>query len=319
MNYEEVLKNVKDVSFYSTIKNAYDILNKYDFMYSIELEKYLIKEGFRPYISEDVKALINGVAIQKNELANLVKDDKAAPLKKETQKVVEVNNINDLIKEINSDKYIILKSGSYNIGESHGYLDEKVDCRNGQLTIKNVKNLTIVGEGSVPIEIYTDNYGLVLYIVNSENVTLHNLRVGHLETYCRDGVISCDNTKGFTLSNSILYGCGYYGLSTKESSNITVKNTVISDCDTQALIIRDSSQVSIKNCALKRNGGNVCYLDNAHNVLFDAVSIVDNNRFEYGEKAVFYLNNCTGVVGKKLVLENNYFTQFQSGNSEITP
>lgn len=127
------------------------------------------------------------------------------------------------------------------------------------IVINGVSNLTIKGVTKDKRTKMTTPLGgaaKVLYFIDSKNVHIQNMELGHeSQTFCDGGVLRFEKCDNVTIENSDLYGCGTYGIITSEADYVIVKNSIIRECTIgllQLLGNKDQkSKVIVDTCILK--------------------------------------------------------------------
>ncbi len=314
-SYEKFIDEHKDSSYHELVNSVYTFLKNNYFLYSLELDQYLKEKGFEPYLNEEV---YNALAEQEKQL----EDFKALMETKENidihqnEKQITVKNGEELMNAIASNTTIYLEPGVYLL--PYSYTSGNVNIDYGEVRFNNIENLVIVGTGEEPVTVMSEAYGEVFTLYDCNNVSFCNLRIGHLQPYCKGGVIEIGDCKGFTLNECILFGCGYWGLEARGSQDITIANTLISDCNTFAVSLGKDENVTFKNCAFKRNGQNVVRIDTCTGVAFEKVEISDNNEQSYGENSVFSISNSQDIKAVNCTFTNNVAEELVNNKEYLT-
>lgn len=210
------------------------------------------------------------------------------------ENVIEVTNVIELISEIDSNKTIHLKEGDYLVSNLSLAENENVSYSpvfdGEELIIKNIKNLTITGDDKIKTQILAQpRYANVFTFKNCENITINNVTIGHTEElgYCSGGVISSLNSKEIYINNSILFGCGTYGLILSNTENLEFKNSVIKECSYGIMQINNSTNIKFNKSEFYNNGCfNLISAYNNANISFDYCKIYDN--FTNYDNILFY-------------------------------
>lgn len=172
--------------------------------------------------------------------------------------VVVVKTVDELLEAIASDTEITLEPGVYDLTKAKGYggsnmsdsyhWEEEFD--GFALVINGVKNLTITGADKEGCQIVTTpRYAAVLSFESCENVRVSDITAGHTEGpgSCVGAVIRPMNSSRITIENSILYGCGTYGLEAHYSSGVDVVNCDIKQCSLGAVTLIECRNVQISS------------------------------------------------------------------------
>jgi hypothetical protein len=127
-------------------------------------------------------------------------------------------------------------------------------CFDGrQLTLKNFKNLVIRGAYSSSIEV-EPRYAYCLNFVNCSGIVVENLTIGHTEGgYCDGGVIAFEGGRRNVIRDCDLYGCGTYGITTRETNSLSVYDTNIHHCTYGIMELYSSQAVKFFNCDFFNN------------------------------------------------------------------
>ncbi|MBR2202409.1 MAG: hypothetical protein IJ894_17025 [Bacteroidales bacterium] len=126
------------------------------------------------------------------------------------------------------------------------YFSEEADGRS--ILIANINNLSIVGANSNREDNHIQaepSYANVLMFINCNNITVKNIKAGHVERgYCVGDVLSFSNCKNSNVENCDLYGCGVNGISMYETNGLKVSRTEIHDCSENMVVISDCQNIS---------------------------------------------------------------------------
>lgn len=171
------------------------------------------------------------------------------------QKVVTVNNMQDMVSAIASNTKIIIEEGNY--VASAGAIKTEYGYIKTGIRVENIENLTIEAKGNVEIKLNV-GYLPVFEIEGSKNITFVGLSLGHdvPEGSCEGegDVISAFNSQNITINNCDLWGCGIVGIWTQNSGNINVTNTTIRDCENSAVACyMPDGNMTLDNCKILRN------------------------------------------------------------------
>ena len=122
-----------------------------------------------------------------------------------------------------------------------------------QLTLVNMKQLTIEGEGNSSI-VVDPRYSFCLRFVACDQCSVNNLTIGHTEGgYCEGGVIGITGGWRNTVMDCDLYGCGTYGLDIYNTNSFSMYSSKIRDCTYGIMNVRNSLGVHFTHCDFFRN------------------------------------------------------------------
>ena len=209
---------------------------------------------------------------------------------------VTVNSVDDFLAAIGPDTEITLEAGVYNLHDASGYGLETdnpyyrwVDSGYGyQLTIQNVENLIIQGNGQENTEIVTTpRYADVLVFENCSDVTLTGFTAGHTDgAECSGGVIYLQNCRNIDLHSLGLYGCGTTGVQMDSCADVSILGCEIYDCSSNGVEADRTDGLLVENC-----------------------SIHDLGAEEFAAGQIFWLHQCTDVNIRRCNISDNRVLQ----------
>lgn len=190
------------------------------------------------------------------------------------KRTVHVSNIEQMIENIAPDTQILLAPGKYNLSDTLNALyaregvhfnesrefvriDEAYDGL--ELVVTGVNGLSIVSESgsAADTEIVTDpRHANVLRFENCSDIGMMDLTMGHSDTgNCAGDVLYFIQCNNIILSGLDLYGCGVYGISTKECARLACFDSTIRDCENGALELYDAqNRQMFLNCEMTGSG-----------------------------------------------------------------
>lgn len=122
-----------------------------------------------------------------------------------------------------------------------------------QLVLTNMRHLAIRGlSGSM---LYAEpRYSFVLSLNSCEDIMIDNLILGHsFEGYCDGGVINVENSRNVVINSCDLFGCGTYGICTRQAEHVTLMNSLIRHCTYGIAELNDSRHLTFYNCDIFAN------------------------------------------------------------------
>lgn len=185
-------------------------------------------------------------------------------------KTVNVSSPDEFLNAISSNTEIIIKDGYYNLSDyveqqSQNFAHKFVrfdECFDGaEIFIKDVSFLKISGSTKKFSDtelVVTPRYATVLNFENCNNIEISNLTIGHVDAgECSGDVLDFSNCSDVTINNTDLYGCGVYGIRTKDKTgNVYVSNSTIRDCSDGPMNIADVyGEFEFTNCTLTGSDG----------------------------------------------------------------
>ena len=259
--------------------------------------------------------------------------DSSAPETPETREGVRVTNVDELLAAIAPDTTILLAPGEYDLSTASDYAKDSGkpyytwgnvysdSTQNAELLIRNVDNLTILGEGADTTTIAAiPRYANVLRFSGCKGLTLSGFTAGHTKEpgFCSGGVLRLENCAGATIDACGLFGCGTVGVWASGCSELTVKGCHIYECSWEAVDVSNCRNVRVENCDIYRHGVREGQ-GFANSLLLASYTegfTVYNNRIydnaaeyllnlQYTRKAVFLSNDVHNnrIVGSMLLFE----------------
>lgn len=216
-------------------------------------------------VDSELKTAAPGAKASNKATASQKNGSKTAKKSDFPSDAVFVKDADALIAALDSDTYIVLEPGKYDLtpflydesllGDSEQLF---VDNYHESICFCNYTNLTLAGYEGEETLLYTEEaYTDVLYFSYCDNLTLKNLTLGHEVTpgYCIGAVLELDNCFDVTLENMDLYGSGTYGIVTQDVYNLSVTDSIIRECTYGMLDLRSSGNLNFKGCTFKDNTG----------------------------------------------------------------
>ncbi len=205
------------------------------------------------------QVLVGAIALGATQIGRL----SAAVPKDRKKKKITVSSSRELYEAIGSDREISLEPGLYDLGA----LSEEEDLTSNNVrfekvfdgmeaVIYNVKNLTLVGASDLSAKIYArPRYADVLPLVDSRNVTINSIELGHWPDrgYCNGAVVQLTDCDRITVKDSVLFGSGTYGISAVRASTLRCEDTKIHDCTYGILSLRECADLRFKRCQMVDN------------------------------------------------------------------
>ena len=303
---------------------------KRDLKERLEQIMHYKKSGARILAAVLALALLAGCGMAAGPQAQK-EEASAAPL--DTRDGVRVSTVDELLAAIAPDTTILLEPGEYDLSAAADYATDSGkeyytwgniysdSTQNAELLIRNVDNLTILGDGLDTTTVAAiPRYANVLRFENCSGLTLSGFTAGHTREpgFCSGGVLRLENCAGTTVDACGLFGCGTVGVWASGCSDLTVKNSRIYECSWEAVDVGHCRNVRIENNEIYRHGVREGQ-GNAASLLLASYTegfTVYNNRIynsaaeymlnlQYTRQAVFLSNEIYGnrIVGSMMNFE----------------
>jgi hypothetical protein len=247
---------------------------------------------------------------------------------------INVSTADELVQAIGPDRVLRLAAGEYQLSDvtdrqmEFVRWDRKFDGKS--LTLRNVKNLSIVGAGDQPVRlIVRSKYAFVLNFDKCQDIHLSNLTLGHAPQRgeCESGVVGANDCSRLTFEKCDLFGCGTEGLTFQNVRQFKFIDSTVRDCsygimsltgctnftfarsrfvgNSQywGLKIDDCKDVSFSDCNIQNNtltDGSIFQVTSSADIAFDGGQIHNNHASALMEEAdTVTINNAA--------MENNEF------------
>lgn len=223
----------------------------------------------------------------------------------QVQEIIKVNTLKQMIRNIKSNKKLILSVYHYDLGhidsldldtddpvplEGMNYLikpveanaDGKLEPVSGSyyLVIRNVENFQLVGRRtSRGITRITSNMPdkNVISFENCKNLKIENIRFEHAEGHddCEGGVLAFNDCSKVGIDRCELLGSGSTGVTTNKVIGLTMNNTMINDCSKNIMNIQLTKDITFKRCTFKNTPGKIVMQNtreyiNVQDIVFEA-------------------------------------------------
>lgn len=220
--------------------------------------------------------------------------------------VVEVSNVEDLAKAIQSNTHIKLKTGTYDFSqiartwpgskflkfshsgpEIHGGPDV-----NGGAIIMGAENLTLTGEEGTRI-ITKDFSADVMKMAGCTNILFENLFFGHPNLdFCMGGVFTMDNCKGVKFINCKLHGSGIIGIKANKTELLELDRTTVEVCSENFLHAENCSKLYFHDSFFEKTKGETGFLINNTPTLKIERCQIRGNQFR---QSLFHIGNNSSI------------------------
>lgn len=176
-----------------------------------------------------------------------------------------VSTVDELLAAIGPDRTIYIEPGTYTLTEAQDYGKKSASAfyiwektHDGyMLTIRDVKNLSIVGHSANDTEINTaPRYANVIGFENCSRISVRGITAGHTDGpgTCAGAVLYFTKTNDVLVTDSVLYGCGTLGLELYNCQNVQAQNCTIKECSLGAVSVVRGRNVQLENCRLRGCG-----------------------------------------------------------------
>lgn len=208
------------------------------------------------------------------------------------------------------------------------------------LQVRYVDDLTIKAKKGKATLLATPRYANVLEFIDSSNIHLDHLIMGHTEEgYCDKGVVEFDGTSCISIDDCDFFGCGTEGFVFCECKDVVVNRSTVYDCSYYTMHIVRSHYMRFNDCRFYNNREyeqiNVdddshavfthCSFENLQGKLFDLASYVQfygctfhdcemepvKEEFDVQDKAI--MRYCTTSFGGKAIVQPMQKPKFKLG------
>ncbi|MBQ9314800.1 MAG: right-handed parallel beta-helix repeat-containing protein [Clostridia bacterium] len=238
---------------------------------------------------------------------------------------VKVSSAKDLFQNVKPFTKIILTEDYYNISDIDPTTFEndniKVeDWYDGyEFIIRNIDHLEICSANNVMPEIVTEGAHVnVISLNNCKNVKISGLVVGHEveKGSCSGGVIQIENSSDIEIDHCHLYGCGTYGIISRETNNVVINNTDIYGCSYGILDLSNSNHFVFNNCIFRDNGEYTMFaIHKCKDTLFNNCTIT-SNRSDY-VSSLISASESSNITFTQCLFEGNKYDYFSSTEDDV--
>lgn len=173
----------------------------------------------------------------------------------DTSNAVEVWTESEFLEAI-KDGAVIKVMDDIFIHSAERTISNKVTVSRWGVGMNGIENLTIIGDGDYPVNIAIGSSDDAIRIYNCRNIRIRNISIGHTNRNCTGPVMTATDSSLIKVEDSIIYGCGYIGLSYNEVKDIEVKNTLIWDCQQEGILFNGVEGGELNNVVITANGVN---------------------------------------------------------------
>ena len=257
-------KGIPEIKLYfkKPIIEDLDKLDKSDFEQFENVKKFK-----KTMFSKGIIGEFESINIFKDKLIKdftrflLIKTGVISNKKREIKKeVLKVEDEIEFVKNIGSNKELILTPNTYNLSNLGGYLRREniyhEEVYDGlEIIIKGVNNLSIISDGGESKLLVTPQYANVLTFRDSKNIIITNLVLGHdaKPGECAGGVLVFENCKNIIINNSILFGCGIEGLKLSNVDTFIFNSSIIRKCTQSIMSISNSNNTFFRKSKFEKN------------------------------------------------------------------
>ena len=237
--------------------------------------------------------------------------------------MIEVSTAEELVRAIGPDRILLLKAGEYVLtdvaDEQKEFVrwDRKFDGKS--MTIRNVKNFSIVGTGDTPVRLVVrPSYVFVLNFEKCQDVHLTNLTMGHApkKGECDCGVLGATACTGVTIRKCDLFGCGAEGLTLRNVRNLKFLDSTVRDCGDGIMTVDGCTGLSF---ARSRFVGNSRFwgikIDDTKDVSFSDCDVENNT---LADESIFHVTSSTGVEFDGGRIQNNHASALMEDADTVT-
>jgi len=218
---------------------------------------------------------------------------------------IKVSTAEEFVTALGSNRRILLEAGVYDltslshiyIGNPYGeaiYYGEVFDGL--QLVLSGVHNLSIIGIGDEHSELVVEpRYANVMCFGDCSNISIANIKAGHTDKdgYCSGAVFAFVDSTNINIDDTLMYGCGAYGLLLSGVKDMSVFNSTIYEC----------------------TYGIMCLIDKNLDILFEDCEFRDNT----GYSMVEIWRGPSRITFDSCTFRNNYCSPVINGGNELYP
>ncbi|MBO9998675.1 MAG: right-handed parallel beta-helix repeat-containing protein [Cyanobacteria bacterium SID2] len=238
---------------------------------------------------------------------------------------IYVSTAEAFVEAIGSNRTIVVNPGSYDLtnldrSDASEFVSFESVHDGEQLNISGVENLTILGLGDrSPRLLARPRYANVLTFLNSRNVTLQNLELGHFPDRgtCSGSVLYFSGCRDITIADHHLFGSGAWGLFVRNTENLNVRNSIVRHCTYGIAEFYGVRNLRLEDCWFSYNQQfSTIYVSESQNIEFLRCEFNDNVVESY-RNYFFELQDSTGLKISDCHFEHNQAQNFASDLDSI--
>lgn len=232
-----------------------------------------------------------------------------APIEANDRSEISVSNTDELLKAIESNRVIHLKSGTYRLDQ--GVDNPHISFNMDRVIIKGVSNLSIAAEDIGQLaHITATGIAPVIQFENCQQIRLYNLRLTREDNSSETPVISFKNCSDVQISNCVIAGASKTGIRLRYADNITIVNTVFNNIQGPFAELDNVSRAIFKNCDILQIGRSILQINQSKDVqVVDCV--IEKATYDSGiDKNMLVLNSADlTIINPRLA--DNYYDLYQ--------
>ena len=238
---------------------------------------------------------------------------------------IKVSTAEEFVAALGSNRRILLEEGVYNLTNISPFY---VSDYNGEaiyygevfdgfhLVLVDVNNLSIIGIGDMPSELVVEpRYASVLYFSGCSNISISNIKAGHIDKdgFCYGAVFSFMNSEGIRIDDTLMYGCGAYGLQMSGVKDMSVFSSTIYECTYGSMwLIDDNLDILFKDCEFRDNSGfsTVEITRGPFSITFDSCTFRNNRCLPEGD-SISWLHPLINIMDAN-IMDANYEANYEA-------
>ncbi len=183
----------------------------------------------------------------------------------------------------------------------------------GQMVIKGVSDLKIIGVGNKPVKITQPNSKRELLSF----VDCNNIEIENVEADGGDVIYSFANCHNVFINKSIIHGAEKDGILAEGCTNMNFKKVQITDCQGMTFELNKSSKMRFFDCNFNNN--NQFDFIGSNYVIFNKTTISDYKAFhtEPLDTALFNMNTTDSVFVKGCTIKDNFASKLTTSPANL--
>ncbi|MCL2121228.1 MAG: right-handed parallel beta-helix repeat-containing protein [Clostridiales bacterium] len=228
-------------------------------------------------------------------------------------KEITVSSAEEFVAALGSNRRILLQEGEYNLSTvSASYIhNPSVSLRQAsdgpELVLTGIDNLHIQGVGDEQSELIIEpRYAFVLCFEDCSRINITNIKAGHTEAGdCEGGVFSFERSSGIQINDTLMYGCGTYGLQLAWVADMKVAGSSVYGCTYGAMMVSSSADIMFENCVFRDNTGlSMVEVKDSERFTIDRCEFLRNTS-DWFPVPMFSFSDSENVVVKNTLFKDN--------------
>ena len=242
---------------------------------------------------------------------------------------IKVGTVEELFRSIGSNRTLKLTAPKYNLSELRSDLqwtNAFIRTPEQELVISGVENLKIESaDNKLPLIVTESIYAPVLTFEKCRNITLSKLEFGHWpkKGACSGCVLKFSDLENIEIINSVLFGCGSFGIMAYNSRNISINYSEIKECTYGISYLEGVRDFTAENCRFYNNTAFFAFMSVTKSpglIAFKSCEFFSNTadrQLTESPDQFFYIENSEPILLENCSVRDNIAKKISNNSSLI--